>query len=334
MFNAQTHDLRLAVTDNPVGGEPERMTCTQHTGDHQASLCVYPDHLHCYACGFHLTTIAALAFLLYGAWGRRDMGRARGVLDRYSARSLDAYRERVTQNSKTEPLPFGLAAAYHKMLTAYSPRHDRLEWLYARGLRVDYVSDFWLGHDGARFTIPVFDKDDKLLTIRYRRDDLYGLTTFDPRRGEEVAVPKYSGMRGRNGLFLFGANKLWAWGEGTGAPYTWVVVVEGELDAIRLWQEGIPAVSTTNGAGNVHRVPQMIRQQFPSITHLFFATDQDDPGRQAALEGRAAGLREGFQVTTLSWFPEWGKDVTELYLHGHTIEEATYDGDAHRLPAA
>jgi DNA primase len=128
-------------------------------------------------------------------------------------------------------------------------------------------------------------------------------------------------MKGRNGLYLFPE-----WEIAVEEP-DYLVIVEGELDAVRLWQEGIPAVSTTNGAGQVHRVPGMLRERFPTLQRLFIATDKDTPGHEADRQTVIAARALGFEVTEIGWESVWGKDVTELYLNGHTLEEGYFVGD-------
>lgn len=315
-------DCRLAITDSPVGDQPERVRCpnTTHT-DPNPSASVYADHLYCYGCRFFLKRLPTLAYLLYGTWDQEAISQAGTVFKKYIPSSVDAYRKRVEDVVKTDPLPDGLAGAYYSLLMGM--RRNRLAWLTERGLTLETVRKFLIGHDGTRFTIPVYSFG-LLLTIRYRRDDFYGTTVFDPKRGEDRPLPKYSGMQGRNGLFLF-THSLDI------AKCSWAVVVEGELDAVRLWQEGIPAISPTNGAGNVARVPALVKRDYPGITHLVFATDQDEPGTAASFEGVAAAVREGFSATRLSWDPLLGKDVTEYLRGGHTLEDAHHDGD--ELPA-
>lgn len=312
-------DLRLAVTDSPVGEQPEMVKCPQHD-DATQSLAVYFDHLHCYGCRIHLTRrLESLALLL-----DCTVSEAGRVAGKYTGASLDAYRQRVTKQATVDPLPRGLAIAYVTLL--HTARANRKEWFSARGIDLEKAAEFYLGHDGTRFVIPIFDKDDRLLTLRFRRDDVYETSYFDARRGKEVAIPKYSGMRGRNGLYLFPE-----WHIDLEEP-EYLVVVEGELDAVRLWQEGIPAVSTTNGAGQVHRTPALLRDRFPSVTSLFIATDKDEPGIEASKQTVVEGRRLGFRVTEVGWDPAWGKDVTELYLHGHTLEEGYFVGDDITLP--
>lgn len=333
MADLSALDIRLAVTDSPVGDTPEMLRCPQHQDD-TTSLAVYADHLHCYGCGFHLATLTGLAFLLHGVWDKETVRRVVKVSEKYTAQSLDAYRERVTVNTQTDPLPAGLAAAYRKLLT--STRADRLRWFSDRGINALSVSRFDLGHDGTRFTIPIFSAQGHLLTVRFRRDDFYGVSFFDPQRGEERGIPKYSGMRGRNGLYLFPefeiAEALRGNGVGISSSLDYLVVVEGELDAVRLWQEGIPAVSTTNGAGNVHRIPAMLRETFPQINRLFIATDADVPGVDARWQTKQAAKELGFSVSDLEWSAERGKDITEYLLNGHSLEDVEVYGDEHALP--
>ena len=316
-------DCRLAITDSPIGSQPEKTACPLHQ-DPTASFAVYADHAYCYGCRAKLGRMETLAYLLYGAWDKAALDKAFTVARKYTTDAVDAYRARVDESVTTEPLPLGLALAYNDMLSLPAREHRRV-WLHDRGLTDATIDDFNLGHDGTRFTIPVYSTEYHLLTLRFRRDDYYGTTQFDARRGEDRAIPKYSGLPGRNGLFLFGAHRL-TWRD------VWVVVVEGELDAIRLWQAGIPAVSPTNGAGNVAKVPALLKRDFPQIQCLFFATDQDEPGVTASMEGHAAAVHAGFQSTRLTWDMQWGKDVTDLYLGGHALQDAIYDGDEVALP--
>jgi DNA primase len=305
-------DLRLAVTDSPLGDMPEKIPCPVHT-DPSASLAIYPGAIHCFGCGLHSTGYFALALLLYGHRDAESVRRAVEVGEKYTARSLDAYRARVETQVKLEPLNRSIASVYK--INLYNARSNRLQWLYDRGLTDESIDRFNLGHDGTRFTIPIYSREGDLLTIRFRRDDFYGTTEFDPRRGEDRPLPKYSGLRGRNGLFLFGAEDV-----EIAQPKT-LVVVEGELDAIRLWQEDIPAVSATNGAGAVAKLPALIREQFPQIDTLEFCCDQDTPGKEAAALGLAAARSLGFEASYWGWPEEWGcKDITEV-LRTHSLEE-------------
>jgi hypothetical protein len=299
-------DVRLAVTDAPVGMEPVKIKCREHA-DYAASLCVYPDHINCYGCNFRqVRRMDALAYLLYGSVTQQTVLQAISVAPRYTVESLDAYRERAAQEARRDPLPRSLALAYRKVL-ASGYRKGRRRWLIDRGLRVGTIHQACLGHDGTRFTIPYFDRDNNLLTIRYRRDDVYGSEYTDGRE-----IPKYIGMWGRNGLYLYPENLIAA------DTRDWIVLVEGELDALRLWQEGIPAATLPNGAGNLKYIPRFL-QEFPRIRRVIIAGDQDEPGFIAAWEARDALVEAGYSARFLEWDWRWGKDVSELYRGGRNL---------------
>ena len=294
----QKVDLRLAVSEDIVGEYPVYIRCREHNDKNRGNLAVYTDHLHCFVCGWHEPkTLQALAYLL-----KVTLREVIPLAPKYTNESLDAYRERAAQESRRDPLPDSLAVIYNEVL--YTRRSHRLGWLKARGLMKGYINAFSLGHDGTRFIIPIFDRQKRLVALRFRRDDMYC----------DENTPKYCGLKGRNGQYLFPED----WVADT-EPET-LVVCEGELDAIRLWQEGIPAVTVTNGAGQVRKLPAMVREAFPSVRRLILATDMDEAGIAAAIghtneQGKfipgtqQAAEELGFTVERVTW--SQGKDITE-----------------------
>jgi hypothetical protein len=291
-------DLRLAVTDQVVGDCPVKIKCREHK-DPAASFCIYADNLHCYGCGFHLNLSGAglpgyrdpLAYLL----GISDEEVAK-VASKYTTESIDRYRTRTAEEASRDPLPRSLAKIYNKILNGAARSH-RQDWFYARGLKMDTINDpdVLLGHDGIYFVIPVFDKDRNLLSLRYRMDPEYCSE-------QDIAKHKYIGMKGRNGLYLYPEVLL------TNKDPE-AIICEGELDALRLWQDGRQAVTVTNGAGQVEKIPGILKQQYPHITKLVIATDQDEPGEEAAQRTLKAAKVLGFEATRMRWSE--GKDVTE-----------------------
>jgi DNA primase len=304
-------DLRLALPDDvqhqAVGDYPIYVKCVRHADKKRPNMAVYPDHLHCYVCGytcgcahpgpehgprcpqFQLEALAALLGV--------DIETARTVAPQYTNESLDAYRERAYLEAKRTPLPRALATAYHRILLG--ARAERLEWLYERGLTDASIDSFKLGHDGFRFVIPVFDKDGNLLTLRYRRDDVY----------QSEQRPKYSGLPGRNGFYVYPEWRL--------RDETWVMVCEGELDAVRCWQEGWPAVSATNGARQVPKLIPALQELLPHLDTVLLATDSDEAGEEAAnVAGRDAQAR-GLRVERCRW--DDAKDITDALRLGRRL---------------
>lgn len=289
----QRIDLRLAVSDDVVGDYPRHIRCREHNDKQRGNLAVYRDHLHCFVCGWHESrTLAGLAYLL-----KLELTEAAKVAERYTAASLDGYRERTALESRRDPLPGSLASIYHGVL--YQQRRARVRWLHARGLSDVTLAHFQVGHNGTHFVIPVHDREGRLIALRLRRDDLYN----------DEKTAKYLGLKGRNGCYFFDERELVR-----SAPAT-VVVCEGEFDTMRLWQEGIPAVTVTNGAGQLPNLPRMLRESFPFIRRLIVAADMDEPGREAAQLTELAAIAQGFEaVATLTWSE--GKDVSEAFQLG------------------
>lgn len=290
-------DLRLAIEDNPPPGDtPLKVTCVNAVahkrGDKTPAMAVYPDHLHCFVCGYHRNEpLSALRLLL----GTQEVDTSR-----YTVEAVDAYRERATQLAKAEPLPAAHAQLF--LLQLYNRCMPRLGWLYERGLRDDTIIIFKVGHDGQAFTIPVFDADGRLLSFRYRADPACNSPDYTERY-------RYTGMKGRNGLYLYPAPQVAA------DERDWIVLCEGELDTLRLWQEDIPAVTLTNGAGQMKKLPALLPKR---IKRVLIAADQDDAGEVAANETAQACEVLGVQWCRLRW-PE-GKDITEAYQKGWTCD--------------
>ena len=104
-----------------------------------------------------------------------------------------------------------------------------IEWLNARGITDAVAEANGLDWNGTQLVIPIKDPAGNFLFNKYRRD---------PYGPEDV--PKYRYETGSTAQ-LFNAHKI------KDAPF--VVICEGEMDAIRLEVEGIVGVTGTGGAG-------------------------------------------------------------------------------------
>lgn len=235
--------------------------------DDTASLALYSDHAYCFGCGRR--------------WWPDE-------LQRDSGGHLTIQRAR----RKAGPViaPSEEVAKTFAAWLLYGQHAPRLEWLYTRGIRRDAVELNYLGHTGEAFSIPVFDKDGKLLTIRYRRDD-----------GLETDRPKYWGTAGANQTLVYEPQRP------EGRPRFLTLLVEGELDALRLAQEGYRAISLTNGAQAVASASNAALLE--PFLPLVIVTDQDDAGNTAAdvLMKRWPGA-----CWRVRWPSVFGKDVTEF----------------------
>lgn len=298
-------DVRLAVTDSPVGELPVKVRCKNpgHV-DSSASCAVYMDGLFCFGCGVKKHGADAVDWLL---------GHAVEDYEKFTTTAFRNHMKREKTRNEADPLHPAIADAFHTFLM--SGRRDyRKAWLYERGLNDISLMEFRIGHDGSRFSIPIYGKARDLVTIRYRRDDYFGKYDY-----YENEIPKYCGTPGRNGTHLY---PEWLLADRTNGLRDYAVIVEGELDAIRLVQEGLPAITVTNGAGHLENLPALLLP-YNHIKKLYIASDRDEPGIQAAFKTRRAADALGFYTEFVCWDERY-KDVTEFYKAGGRLE---YDGE-------
>ena len=233
-------------------------------------MTVFEDHVYCFGCGSFWWPDQFISEL-----GDRDLV------------TIPAPRKRVP---RSQFIPMAMVETYNKWLNSHYKQ--RLEWLYARGLRLeDSINLNKLGHDGSAFVIPVLHGS-RVQALRFRRDDHWDDELTEPG-------PKYWGLPGRNAIVLY-KPEIPPW---VPVRSDYVHLCEGELDALRLAQEGLPAWSLTNGA-RAFRVEHA--EAFTGFK-VKVVYDQDPSGRQAGqLIARVLGARN------VIWPEVLGKDVTEF----------------------
>jgi len=288
-------DLRtLAAPGKRISGEkPVMVRCPWHD-DRHSSLGIWPDHLHCFGCGVHKGILDYLAEQENLDIERDFRGTVEVLAARYGVAGVAPMPRPKHEALRKAPLPLdaSLARRYHDRLG------EKRQWYRGRGLRDGIIDGQLLGHDGRAFTIPVWHPSGQLLTIRYRRDDSLG-----------GSGPKYWGIEGRNETLLYNQGAL------PGSRL--VVITEGELDCLRLWQEGIPAVSSTNGAGGMVSIWEKVSSRF-RCSRIIIAFDQDEGGRKPARElakminGHSPKSVSRSRAVILKWDRRLGKDVTEM----------------------
>ena len=156
------------------------------------------------------------------------------------------------------------------------------QFIARRGLSTEAVWRYGITGDSKKLTIPVRDKNGKQLFNKYR--------VYEPK--------KYLYDKGAKAT-LFGTEFL---EETKGC-----VLCEGELDAVRLDMEGIPAVSGTGGC-------ETFKEDWISLlpTAVFICYDSDEAGIKAAK--KVHWMIPGSKIIEL---PKETKDVTD-YLQTHT----------------
>lgn len=301
-------DLRLVVGADTSRESVAHPCVNPEHHDMHPSMQVYRDHLHCFACDYHLAGEAALLALTDAPDLATALERTRNA-PRASAGDAGGGRtDRATwRDLRAEPLRAGYAALYHAHLIG--PMGHRLVWFEERGLTRATVDAAQLGYNLNRFVLPVWDRDGKtLLTLRYRLDPATA-------SADAVSRSKYAGVQGRNVPLLYGS-----WWHARRWPER-LVLCEGELDALRLHQEGAPAIALTNGAGQLSKAVDLLCEVFPRRrpTELLIASDMDEAGEKAAMAvaQRAAEHMPTTRVQRLWWDrATYGKDVTEYLQAG------------------
>ena len=264
--------------------------CISHQDD-TASMHIYPNAVYCYGCRRRWWPDQFLWDL-----GDRQLATERG--------------------SRKQPapkyIPLAVADTYRVWLWGNSGAYsDRQGWLLKRGLTRETCNQNFIGHTGEAFSIPIFHTPETggyagVQSIRYRRDDELA---SDDR-------PKYWGTGGANQSLLYVPN-----GIADKSQYG-VILCEGELDALRLVQEGYPAVSLTNGCNALkeEHLPKLAKIARKLGNRVTVCYDMDEPGRNAA--AKVVDMLEAAKLWahSLLWHSRFGKDVTEFLQNGQGLE--------------
>ena len=159
-----------------------------------------------------------------------------------------------------------------------------LYWKRKRGFTNATCRAFNLGYD------PLRDE----LTIPYR--NLYGeLLGVIRRRLEDNVYPKYLYPKGvKKNLLLFGIDKVYA------GEIDKVALVEGSLDAVWCWQNGIPAVASLGSSLSEEQVDLLHEAGVHTVVLLH---DYDLAGRKGAFQAWRL-LGDFIRVT-----PAWDEDT-------------------------
>jgi len=148
--------------------------------------------------------------------------------------------------------------------------------------------------DETQIAIPIYSESGKLLysKIRHLEGDIK--FTYDPPKGNKAAI--------------YCLHKI--------KRYNKIVLCEGEPDAARLWQAGIPAVTTTSGAQSFSKE----NAEALAGHEVIVVFDNDDAGKKGLLNAitllDAAGI-----VSSALFLPTGYKDVCEFFYDGNTTED-------------
>ena len=291
-------DLRTLIAPDKVkGNTPVMLKCFWHDDTHP-SMAVYPSGIHCFGCGRSMSTLEWVAEQ-EGIDITTSFSEVVEIANsKYAGSPSMSLPQMKSKDTRTKAKE-SLFAPMKPDIAIYAHEHlgNKREWYLNRGISNEVIDTELLGYLNNAFAIPIWDNLFNLVTIRYRRDD--AITT-------EGA--KYWGTRGRNSVYLFNVKAL---SENRMKKHNHrLVICEGELDTLRLWSLGIPAVSYTNGVKAIDRVCTGFEDlRFIHAWRIYIAFDQDEPGKEAA---EKLAKQFPYRSRVLSWDIGKGKDVTEL----------------------
>lgn len=311
-------------------GDTVFVKCPAHKDKGRPNLAIFPRNSHCFACGFHEGAFEHIRRV-------RMCETETEVL--YVASTLAGDVEYEGTPVETGPLDPSIVVGYVAQLNALQrdPARRSRHWLFTRyGLSVETQLRATIGHNGLAYTIPVYDLEGYLQNIRFRTDPT---VIPDPRC-------KYYGVDGRNQSALYYPPNLvgMPYHQGTRYPDTLlservaarygkraVVLTEGEFKTLALYQLGIPAVASSNGAQSlVNGGSARLLEQLRGLC-VYIAYDQDwvgqygpplqegkpwRPGGAYALYRRLRDMR--ITVHNVTWDPSLGNDVADLVATGLT----------------
>jgi DNA primase len=289
-------DVAAVRAANPLQDTIEKMTgqqiikhkvCCPFHEDRSPSLHVYDDGgWKCFGCGKHGDVIDFLGFFFFGQQYNPD-SHFLDIVDRIGALDIKPL-PRVESNPKPQPKKKHLRIPDEQVMHWHTSMSDeRRAWWRSRGLTDTTIDLFRLGFDGQRYTIPV----------GYR-----GIWFNVRRRATPEALerkpdtPKYISATGsRVGLFnadiLHGCQRL--------------IICEGEIDAMTLYQHGIDAICSTGGAGTWRL---NWNEHLMHIPHIYVVFDNDEAGGRGARKIKLALHR-----AKIVKIPKWYIDISEMF---------------------
>jgi DNA primase len=193
---------------------------------------------------------------------------------------------RGTVESMMQEVGLALAVQYHQALP------QRIEaYLKARGIPETLIDRHLLGWNGRQITIPILDRDEKLLYLKLAKDPA------DGGPGPKMLMPAGTSAT------------LYGWEHLRMKPKQ-IVICEGEFDRLVLEAHGFAAVTSTAGAG-VFR--QEWADELKSIPEVFICFDRDEVGRIGAV--RVGRMIPQARLVELPEQVGDGGDVTDFFVH-------------------
>jgi len=204
-------------------GSVYKALCPFHKDSATKSFTVYEDDAYCFGCGIWLSPVTFLMKYLNITWRQ-----AKEKLGDLPVVVLPKFRKPVVDPSI---IPIDTIKTWHSMLK------EHRDYFHSRLFTDETIDRELWGWSGDRYVLPVWGgpPGDRCISVRMRA-------------GKKDMEPKYLGLKNFSPKVLY---NVWnvekyyqTWPEGL--PKT-VYLFFGEFDAALATQDGLPAVSPTNG---------------------------------------------------------------------------------------
>lgn len=204
-----------------------------------------------------------------GVWADFASGEKGDLLDLWAACRGQSIAEAITEAKAwlgvrdVKPAPESKSYKRPSKPQCQAPKSRVREWLAGRGLEDRTLAAFKIGEqmrDGKAYAVFPYLRDGELVNVKYRNPD-----EKRDMRQEGGAEP-----------CLFGWHLI-------EPKVRTVAICEGEIDAMTLWQAGIPALSVNAGAGN-HQWIESDWQRLERFSEILIAFDNDEAGQKGAAE--------------------------------------------------
>ena len=277
------------------------------------------NHYHCFGCGAHGDAIAFLMNYMKMTFTEavESLAEKFGVTLQESDPEHEA---RQTATSKLKSAMNDAAKFYHFYLLYSDEGHKALNYLYQRGLTLDFIRVFEIGfapkeeafflkymqekgYDIAtleevglvkknggrvrpffesRVSIPIFDAFKNTIAFSCRKIDE---ATFGPKYINSPETPLFKKSHVLFGL-SFSRRKI--------AMEHKALIVEGQIDALRLIEEGFDfTVSSQGTAFTEYHLKELINL---GVKKVYLAFDGDNAGQEAALKVGQMFQKEAIEV--------------------------------------
>lgn len=180
-----------------------------------------------------------------------------------------------------------------------APKSRVLDYLHSRGLTEQSLKAYRVGESPGGWIVFPFIRNDETVYIKYLNQH------------REDSGKKRIKAEANCEPILFGMQVI-------PEDQSFLVITEGELDAMSLFEYGIPAVSVPNGAGTGHKNAWIEHcwEWLEVFSEIFLCLDNDEPGQIAAND---IATRLGQHRCKLVTLPK--KDANECRTAGISKEE-------------